>query len=155
MQSDLNFGKLGPNTSNHMQGHMKSNSKQSLQVLISHQMRLYSSDKGFCGLSYTCFSGIQVLGQFGYTGPKHPKSCTRNTKRNPKTSAPHLTSNEVLLLCQSHLRVQLYLSYGYLSIKAIWGNRAQIPSNHMKWHTKSNAVIGTRYPKSWPCHSEH
>ena len=83
-------------------------------------MRPYSSVKGFCGLSYTYFPGTWVLGQFGETGPEHPKTCT-------KTSAPHLTSNDVLLLCQGHLRVQLYLSYGYSSIRTIWGNRVQIP----------------------------
>ena len=126
MQPDLNFGNLGLNTPNQMQGHMKSNPKQSLQ-LISHQMRLYSSVRGLCGLSYTCFSGPRVLEQFGKLGPNTPNHAQGHTKRNPKTPAPHLTSNEVLLLCQSHLMVQLYLFYGYLSIRAMWENRAQIP----------------------------
>ena len=70
MQSDLNLGKLGPNTPTHVQGHMKSNPKQSLQLLISHQMRLCFSVKGLYELSYICFSGTWVLGQFGETGPK-------------------------------------------------------------------------------------
>ena len=131
MQPDLNFGKLGLNTPNQMQGHMKSNPKQSLQ-LISHQMRLYSSVRGLCGLSYTCFSGPRVLEQFGETGSKYPKSCTRTHEKESKDFSSSLASNEVLLSRQSYLRVQLYLSYGYLSIRAIWGNRAQIPPNHMK-----------------------
>ena len=68
-----NLGKLGPNTPNHVQGHMKV--IQSLQLLVSHQMRPHSSVRALCGLSYTCFTGTRVLGQFGETGPKHPKSC--------------------------------------------------------------------------------
>ena len=128
---------------------MKSDPKQSLQLLISHQMRLYSSAKGLCGLNYSCFSGTQVLGQFRETGPKYPKSCTKTYEEKSKDFSSSLTFNEVLLLFQSHLRVQLYLSYGYLSIRTIWGNRAQIPPNHMKWHMKSNAVIGIRYPMSF------
>ena len=144
---------------------------QSLQLLVSHQMRSYSSVIVLCGSSYTYFIGIWVLGKFRETGPEYPKSRTgthekwskifsflfhikwdftlvrvelylfsqvlgycgnlgklspntpnhaqRHTKSNPKTSAPHLKSNEVLLSCQGHLRFQLYLSYGYSSIRAI------------------------------------
>ena len=47
----------------------------SLQLLVSHQIRRYSSVKALCGLSYTCFTGTQVLGQFGETWPEYPKSC--------------------------------------------------------------------------------
>ena len=122
-----NFAKLGPNTPNHVQGHIKNNPKssahcftsnenllycqgclwielnlfhrysgigaiwenwsripqitcrdrwkiiQSLQLLVSHQMRLYSSVRVLCGLSYTCFTDTRVLGQFGETGPEYPK----------------------------------------------------------------------------------
>ena len=100
----------------------KSNPKQSLQLLILHQKRLYSSFNGLCGLIYTCFLGTRVLG---------------HTKR----------MNEFYLLWQSHLRVELYLSYGYLSIRTIWQNRVKIPPNHMKCHIESNPVIGTRYSK--------
>ena len=97
---------------------------------------------------------LRYWGSLGKLGPNTPNHAQGYMKSNPKTSVRHLTSNEVLLLCQGHLRVQLYLSYGCLSIRAIWGNRAQIPTNHMKSHMKSNAIIGIRYPKSWPCHSE-
>ena len=98
---------------------------------------------------------LRYWGSLGKLGSNTPNHIQGHTKRNPKTSAPHLTSSEVLPLCQSHLRVQLYLSYWYFSIRAIWGkNRAQIPPNHIKWHMKSNVVIRTKYPKSWPCHSE-
>ena len=124
------LGKLGLNTPNHVQGHMKDNSKssapcstsnetllkcqgplwvelylflrysdieaflrkwaqilqitcrntwkgiQNLQILMLHQMRPYTIVKALCGVSYTCFTGTRVLGQFGEGGPKYPKSCT-------------------------------------------------------------------------------
>ena len=44
-------------------------------TVISHQRRRYSSVKALCGLSYTCFTGTWVLGQFEETGPEYPKSC--------------------------------------------------------------------------------
>ena len=49
---------------------------RSLQLLIPHRMRPYSSAKGLCGLSYTFFTGTQLLGQFGETGPPQWSSCT-------------------------------------------------------------------------------
>ena len=49
---------------------------RSLQLLIPHRMRPYSSAKGLCGLSYTFFTGTQLLGQFGETGPPQWPSCT-------------------------------------------------------------------------------
>ena len=48
---------------------------QTLQILIPHQMRPYSSGKGLCRVSYTCFPGTQVLGQFGEIGLECPKLC--------------------------------------------------------------------------------
>ena len=48
-------------------------------------------------------------------------------KNTPKFSALHFTSNQVLLFCQDHLIIELYLPYGYLGIREIWGNWAQIP----------------------------
>ena len=130
-----NLGKLGPNTPNHVQGHLQSILKslapcfdsnetllqcqgpvraelylfyrysgigaisgnwswipqimsrvtwkvmQRLQIRISHQMKPYSSVKALCGLSYTCFTDTRVLGQFGETGPKYPKSCVETHKK--------------------------------------------------------------------------
>ena len=49
---------------------------QSLQLLVLHQMRPYTSVRTLFGLSYTFFTGTQVLGQFGETLPEYPKSCT-------------------------------------------------------------------------------
>ena len=83
----------------------------------------------------------QVLRYWGILGKLCPSTLNhlqRHTKSNPKTSSPHLTLNEVLLLCQGHLRVQLYLSYGYLSVRAIWGKLGQNTPNHVYIHTKSN-----------------
>ena len=89
------LGKLGPNTPNHVQGHMKV--IQSLQLFVSHQIRPNSSVRALCGLSYTCFTGSQVLGQFGEIGPEYPKLCAGgHMKSNPKFSAPCFTSNETL-----------------------------------------------------------
>ena len=95
-------------------------------------MRPYSSLKGPCGLSCTCFPVTRVWGSLGKLGLNIPNHAQGHSKSNPKTSSPHLTSDDVLLLCQGHLRVQLYLSYWYLSIRGIWGNRAQILPNPMK-----------------------
>ena len=70
---------------------------------------------------------LGYLGNLGKLGPNTPNHAQGHSKNNPKTSAPYLTSNHVLLLCQGHLRVQLYLSYGYSSIRSIWGNWAKYP----------------------------
>ena len=148
-----NLVKLAPNTPNHVQGHMKNNTKssascftssetllqwqdplwvklylfqryssigaiwgnwaqipqitcrdtrkviQSLQILILHQMRPYSSVKALCGSSYTCFTGTQVLGQFGETWPEYPKSCTGTHEKQSKVFTPHFTSDQLLLQC--------------------------------------------------------
>ena len=77
-----NLGKLGPNTQNHVQGHLKSNPK--FQLLVSHQIRPYSSIRALCGSSYACFTGTRVLGQFGENGSKYPKSCTGTHEKSFK-----------------------------------------------------------------------
>ena len=50
--------------------------KSSLQLFVSHQMRPYFSAIVLRGLSYTCFIGTWVLGQFGKTGAKYPTTFT-------------------------------------------------------------------------------
>ena len=47
---------------------------QSLQLLVSRQMRPYSSVIALWGLGCTCFTGTRVLGEFRKTGTKYPKS---------------------------------------------------------------------------------
>ena len=59
-------------------------------------MRPYSSDKALCELSYTCFTGTQVLWQFGETGPKYPKSCWFSLNNSETVKAV------TLALCSIH-----------------------------------------------------
>ena len=61
-----------------------------------------------------------------------------DTKNNPKSSAPYFSSNETLLFCQDHLKIELYLLYGYLGMREIWGNWAHIHPNHVQGHSRSN-----------------
>ena len=88
--------------------------------------RPYSFFKMMWGSSYTCLTGIQALGKFVETGPKYPQLMCWDTKNNPNSSAPHFPSNKTLLLCQDHLRIELYLLYGYLGVREIWRNWAHI-----------------------------
>ena len=48
-----------------------------------------------------------------------------HTEHFPEFSTSHPTSNEALLKSQDSLRVELYLLYQYLGIKALWGNWTQ------------------------------
>ena len=57
---------------------------QSLQLLVSRQMRPYSSVKALCGSSYTCFTGARVLGQSGESGSKSPKSYAKTHEKQSK-----------------------------------------------------------------------
>ena len=47
-------------------------------------MRPQSSVKALCGSGYTCFTGTQVLEQFGETWPEYPKSCTETHEKKSK-----------------------------------------------------------------------
>ena len=100
---------------------------QSLQILILHQMRPYSSFKTLCGLSYTCFTGTQVLGKFGETWPKYPKSYTGTHENQSKVFSSTFHVKLAFTLVSKPLRVGLYLFYRYLGIRVIWGNWPQIP----------------------------
>ena len=66
---------------------------QSLQVLISHQMRPYASVRAFREFSYTCFTDTRVLGNLGKLGPNTQNHVQGHLKSNPKSSAPCFTSN--------------------------------------------------------------
>ena len=68
------LGQLGPNTPNHVQGYMKSNSKSSDPYFISDET---------CGSSYTCFTVTQVLGEFGETWPEYPNHAQGHMKSSP------------------------------------------------------------------------
>ena len=43
---------------------------------------------------------LRYLGNLGRLGPNTPNHAQGHTKNNPKSSAPQLASDEVLLLCQ-------------------------------------------------------
>ena len=87
----------------------------------------------FCGVSYTCFTGIWILGQFGETWPEYPKSCKRTHEKCSKvfSSLFHIKWDLTLVsgpsVCLGPLWVELYLFLGYSSIWAIWRNWARIP----------------------------
>ena len=121
-----NLGEKGPNTpiSSTKSPKIKI---QSLQLLILHQMRPHISVQDLCGSNYTCFTGTQLLGHIGETGPEYPNHEQGHMKSNQKSSAPCFTQNLTLLQCQDSLQVELYLFHRYSGIGAIWGNWAQIP----------------------------
>ena len=86
---------------------------QSLQIIISHQMRPYSSFKALCGLSCACFTGTCVLGQIGEAGLQHPKSCTGTHEEWSKVFiSSSFNMRWGLPLCKGDLGILLYLPYG-------------------------------------------
>ena len=143
-----NLGKLGLNTPNHVQGHLKSNPKSSAPWVTSNGTLLQHIIV-LCGSSYTCFRGTWVLEQFGETGGLNtPNHVEGHLKSNPKASAPCFTSSETLLQCHCTLWIELYLFHRCSGIGAIWGNWAQIPQitcweGHMKSNPKSLAFYFT------------
>ena len=54
--------------------YMKNNLKSSDPHFVANEVIL-DSVKAVCGVSYTCFTGTQVLGQFGEIEREYPKSC--------------------------------------------------------------------------------
>ena len=128
-----NLGKLGPNTPNHVQGHMKSNPKSS-NVYFTSNETLFQF-KALFGVIYTYFTGTGTIeetgteywGNFKKLGLNTSNHAEGHMKSNPKSSASHFTSNQLLLQSLGSLTVELYLFYRYLGIRAIQGNWAQIP----------------------------
>ena len=118
----------------------KSNPKSSAPYFTSSETLLLCQGSLWVKLNlFHRYLGIGDLGEFWKLGPSTPNHVQGHIKSNlTKFSGPNLTSNEVLLLCQGHLRVQLYLCYWYSTIRAIWGNRAQTPPNHVQGHLESN-----------------
>lgn len=133
---------------------------QSLQLQILHQMRPYSNVKAIRGSSsYTCLRVFGSLGQFWQTGPKYPKIISRdtqgssytclmifghqgnlrnwrNTRSNPKSSAPHSKSNEALFQCQGSSEGPLLPA---LQVFEHYGNLGKLVTNTPHRHTKSNS----------------
>ena len=121
-----NFGKLGPNTPNHVQGHMKSNPKSSAPCFTSNQTLLQCQVPVWVELYLVRrYSGIKAI--LGKLGPNTPNHVQGHMKSNPKSLAPCFTSNETLLQCQDPLWVELYLFHRYSGVGAIQGNWVRIP----------------------------
>ena len=117
-----NLKKLAPNTQNHVRNTLKV--IENLHLFISHQMGPSS-----VSLAIPALRILEYCDNLGKLGPNILNHhVQRQTKSNSKSSAAHLTSTEALLLFQSKLRVhQLYLPYGYFSIRTIWEIRPKYP----------------------------
>ena len=90
---------------------------QSLQLLVSHQMRPTSSVRALCGLSYSysCFTGTWVLGQFGGNWARIPQTICRNTLKVIQ-SLQFLISHQ-MRPCSS---VRALCGLGYTCFTGIW-----------------------------------
>ena len=103
---------------------------QSLQLLISHQMRPYASAQALGGSNYIPVSQVlRYCGNLGKLGPNTPNHMQGHMKSNTKSSALCFTTNQTLLQCQGPLWVELYLFHRYLGIGQF-------------------GEIGPKYPKS-------
>ena len=77
-----NLGKLVPNTPNHTQGHMKSNTKSSALCFTTNQTLLQC--QGPLWVELYLFHRYLGIGQFGEIGPKYPKSCAGTHEKESK-----------------------------------------------------------------------
>ena len=102
-------------------------------------------------LSYNCFRGNQILGQFREIEPRTQNQVKGHTKRDPKPTVTYLTWNEALLLCEGHLIVQLYLFYWYWGIRGILGSWPQIPlaKSSLRTKEKYSKVFGSTFHMNW------
>ena len=102
-------------------------------------------------LSYNCFRGNQILGQFREIEPRTQNQVKGHTKRDPKPTVTYLTWNEALLLCEGHLIVQLYLFYWYWGIRGILGSWPQIPlaKSSLRTKEKYSKVFGSTFHINW------
>ena len=117
------FGEIGPK---YPKSCAKTHEKkiQSLQLLVSHQMRTYSSVRALCGLNYTCFTGTRVLRQFGEIGSEYPNSSAGTNEKYP--SLQILVSHQ--MRPYSSVRALCGFSYTcFTGIGTIWENWARIP----------------------------
>ena len=116
---------------------------RSLQLLVSHQMRPYSSVRALCGLSYTCFSGTQILRHFRESGPRYSKSRAGTHEKESKIfrSLCYIKWDLTLL---SKPSVGWVISVS--QVLGFWGNLGKVGLNtpnhaqiHMKINPKSSA----------------
>ena len=111
---------------------------RSLQLLVSHQMRPYSSVRALCGSSYTGFTGTWVLGQFGEIRPEYPKSCAGTHEKNSKvfSSLFHIKWDLTLVSGPSVCR-----AIPVSQILGCWGNLGKLgpnTPNHAQGHMESS-----------------
>ena len=111
---------------------------QSLQLLVSHQIRPYSSIRALCGSSYTCFTGTRVLGQFGENGPKYPKSCTGTHEKSFKVfRLLFYIKWDLTLVSRPSVGQAIPIS----QVQRDWSNLGKLgpnAPNHAQGHMKSN-----------------
>ena len=109
---------------------------QSLQLLVSHQMRPYSSVSALCDWAIPVSQVIGYWGNLGKLGPNTPNHVPGHTKSNSKSSDSYYTSNETLVPRPSMGRtipVSQVLKY--------CGNLEKLgmnTQNHAQGHTKSS-----------------
>ena len=131
-----NWGKLGPNIPNHVQGHIKSNPKSLALRFASNKILLY-------GLSYTCLTGTQVFGQFGGTGPQIPQIFCRDTWKL-------IQSPQILISHQlrpySSVKALCGVSYTVSQVLGYWERLRKLDPNipnHVQGHMKINPKSST------------
>ena len=111
---------------------------QSLQLLVSHQMRPYSSVRALSGSSYTCFTGTQVLGQFGEFGPGYPKSRAGTNEKYFKVFRSLFYIKWDLTLVS---RPSVGQAIPVLQVLRYWGNLGKLGlniPNHAQGHMESS-----------------
>ena len=70
-------------------------------------------------------------------GPSTLSHGLENTRNNSKSSAPYFTSNKIILKCQVHLRVTLYLFQRLLGpLGAAWRNWVKNRNSYTEKHEK-------------------
>ena len=121
-------------------------------------MRPYSSVKTLlCSSNISAFWVLSIRTISGNCTqiPKIIKFTDRQ-KKIQGISATYLALNETLVLCKSHLRIELYLFKRYSGTRTTWGNLAQIPAvdvlGHMKNNPKSSAPYFTLNEALLFCH---
>ena len=136
-----NLGKLGPNTPNHVQGHMKSNPKSLAPFFTSNKTLLQCQDPLRVELYlFNMYSGVGAI--WGNWARIPPNLVQGHMKSNSKYSDPYFTLNETFLQCQGHLWVELYIPVSQLL--RYWGNLWKLgpnTPNHAQGHMKSSLQL--------------
>ena len=111
----VQLGKLTPNQAKIPQIMFREAQEiiNSLQLIISHQVRPYLRLMTIRGSSLTCSSAFGSLARFVENELQRVSNTTNywktDTGNHSKSSTHHLLSSEVLLKCSDHLRVEFNL----------------------------------------------